>query len=202
MVTNLGARRPRTRHLRSLISGALALACAWGAPALCSEIDAGKAAKVKAGYLYNFIKFVQWPARAFANTSAPVRIAIVGSPQIAGLLKEAVVDESVQGRALEVVSFEKLEQVTTDQLTGFHLVFVADGDRTAQDTAIQILKDKPVLTVSDGDRFARRGGMIELFLKETRIAMRVNSKAAENSNLEISSKLLRLAEIVEPDKKE
>ncbi len=193
---------PGSRLLRSLLAGALALACAWSGSAWAADVDAGKAAKVKAGYLYNFIKFVQWPGRAFAKPDAPVRIAIVGSLQIAGLLKEAVVGETVQGRALDVVSFEKLEQVTTDQLTSFHLVFVADGDRAAQDTAIQILKDKPVLTVSDGDRFARRGGMIELFLKETRIAMRVNSKAAENSKLEISSKLLRLAEIVEPDKRE
>lgn len=202
MVANLVTCLRRARRLRGLVAGALALACAWGAPALCSEIDTGKAAKVKAGYLYNFIKFVQWPGRAFANATAPVRIAIVGSPQIAGLLKEAVVNESVQGRALEVVLLEKLEEDAAGQLSRFHLVFVSEDNRVAQDAAIQVLKEKPVLTVSDGDRFARRGGMIELFLKETRIAMRVNSKAAESSSLEISSKLLRLAEIVESDKKE
>ncbi|GMV81261.1 MAG: hypothetical protein AMXMBFR7_24450 [Planctomycetota bacterium] len=202
MVANLVIRLPRARRPRGLVAGALAIACAWSAPVLCSEIDAGKAAKVKAGYLYNFIKFVQWPARAFANASAPVRIAIVGSPQIAGLLKEAVVDESVQGRALEVVPLERLEEDAAAQLSRFHLVFVSQDSRVSQDAAIQSLKEKPVLTVSDGDRFARRGGMIELFLKETRIAMRVNPKAAENSSLEISSKLLRLAEIVESEKKD
>ncbi len=161
-------------------------------------VDPEKAAKVKAGYLYNFTKFVTWPEKTFARPDAPLVIAIVGQSQIDEILKEAVEGKAVQGHPIQLRVFESYDEKAREALREFHMLFLTGNERQAD--ILKDVKGRSVLTVSDTAGFAENGGMIELFLKERSIAMRVNAKAAQAEKLSISSKLLRLAEVIESPK--
>ncbi|MCZ7646650.1 MAG: YfiR family protein [Planctomycetota bacterium] len=163
-------------------------------------VDAEKADKVKAGYLYNFTKFVSWPERSFASSGAPLVIAIVGQSKIDEMLKAAVDGKAVQGHPILVRTFERYDGNAREALKDCHILFITGAVRPAE--ALRDVQGRNTLTVSDDAGFAMTGGMIELFLKDRNIAMRVNVKAAEAASLTVSSKLLRLAELVEPRKEE
>jgi hypothetical protein len=148
--------------------------------------------QVKAVFLFNFTQFVEWPASAFPNEKAPLVIGVLGEDPFGLFLDETVQGEKVNGHPLVVRRFQRAED------TGpCHILFInwGKGDKLKQ--LLADLKGRSVLTVSDAADFARQGGMVRFLTENNKIRIRINLKATKAADLTISSKLLRLAEIVD-----
>lgn len=145
---------------------------------------------VKAVFLFNFAQFVDWPPAAFADSEAPFVICILGDDPFGDFLDQTVRGEQFHGRAFAVRRYKSADEIKTCQI-----LFISEQGTEA---VLGRLKDRPVLTVSDDQGFAERGGMIRFITDRGRIKLEINPTAAEAANLTISSKLLRVAEIATP----
>lgn len=182
--------RPVAGALRAwCVAGALFLA-ALGRPA-AAQVAAEH--ELKAAFLFNFTKFVEWPAEAFADRTSGFRICVVGDELLAGFLEDLVADESVKGRLLEVVRYGRTRDARSCQI-----LFVAEGEDAEDLERVPGVAEGRVLTVGESEDFLRAGGLIRFRLLATRIRLQVNDPAREASRLRISSKLLQLCDLVTP----
>jgi hypothetical protein len=159
------------------------------APAARSQ-ETVSAEQLKAAFLFNFVRFVEWPTNAFTSDSIPITIGVIGSDRFATELSTLLKDKKAHNHPLIVKKFSAPADAATCQV-----VFVADGEsrRTAQ--IVEATKTKPILLVGEADDFLDNGGMINIVQDERqkRLLFDINPLAAEKSNLTISSHLLRLA---------
>ncbi|MHC4428924.1 MAG: YfiR family protein [Planctomycetota bacterium] len=195
------------------VSLLVSLVCLWctGVAIARQEIDEAKAAKVKAAYLYNFVKFVKWPDDAFAEADAPVVIGVVGEDPFGPVLDRTVRDKRVGNRSITIRRIKApappndppepdapaLDPAVARELDRCHVIYIDQRGKEWCPQVLEHLRRKPVLTVSDVPTFARQGGMIEFVLEEGRIVFHINRKVAEECRLRLSAKLLKLATIVE-----
>ncbi|QTA87601.1 YfiR family protein [Desulfonema magnum] len=152
---------------------------------------------VKATFLYNFAKFVEWPAHAFERPDTPVILCILGKDIFGDALK-TIENKVIRGRTLLIRHCQD-----TNEAKGCHILFISpSGDKNLQEILSDI-KDTPCLTVSDTEAFAQRGGIIRFFTMGNKIRFEINPEAAKRSHLKISSRLLKLARIFKepPEKK-
>jgi YfiR/HmsC-like len=147
--------------------------------------------QVKAAFLYNFAKFVEWPPQAFRDASVPIVICVLGQNPFGRSLEEAVDGKIVEDRRLVVRQFADVRQVS-----GCHILFVSSSERKSLRVILGDLKDSGVLTVGETDGFTAEGGVISLQLEGDRVRFEINLEAAARQKLRISSKLLSLARIV------
>jgi hypothetical protein len=147
--------------------------------------------EVKAVFIYNFAKYIQWPASTTADAKRRFVIVVVGKDPFGPVLDEVMRGHSVQGRPVAVRRLERLEDVGNCDI-----LFVASSERVRLQQILEVSRTAPVLTVGDMDQFAQRGGMINLTTEENRIRFEINVKAIERVGLKASSQLLRLARIV------
>ena len=167
---------------------AASLACASGAAAQSSgEYD------VKAAYLYNFAKFVEWPAESFPSPDAPFAICVLGQDPFGQSLDDIVEGERIQGRPLVV---RRLHGWDDAQLC--HILFVS---ASVQEDFVQLLGAhtfQRTLTVGDVPRFLTAGGHISFFLEGSTVRFAIHQANVARTDLQISSKLMRVARL-EPD---
>ena len=149
--------------------------------------------KVKAAFLYNFAKFVDWPPGAFPDAKSPLTLCILGEDPFGPFLDQTVAGESIGGRPIAVQRGARLAD-----LKGCHLLFIGRAERGRLREVIAALHDGPVLTVGEEGSFLDDGGMIDLVLEGNRVRFEANLAAVDRSPLKISSKLLRLARQVRP----
>ncbi len=183
---------------RCLISIASA-ACVWLAPAPgvgAQGVDKDKVLKVKAAYLYNFAKFVQWPEDRFADDKTPITIGVLGHDPFGSILDKTIKGKKVNGRRLVIKRFQARGGKNTEALRRCHILYISPTERRHLADILWDLDGSDVLVVGEGTDFAPAGGMIGLVLEEQRIAFQVNREAVAKSRIKISAKLLRLAKIV------
>jgi len=156
--------------------------------------ELSKEYQVKAVFLFNFTQFVEWPATAFTEPETPFVIGILGKDPFGNFLDQTISGEKVSGRPIVVQRFQTLEEIKT-----CHILFINVTDNRFKPT-ITSLKNKNILTVGDANGFTKQGGMIRFITEENKIRIRINLEASEAADLTISSKLLRLAEIVSTQK--
>jgi len=171
------------RHRIPLTLGIIAML--WTAP-VCALAD-DTAAKVKAAYLYNIAKFVEWPDGA---AEGAIVIGVVGEHPFGNQLPR-LASQRISGRRLVV---RRLEY--GDGLAGCHIVFLGEGMAGACAAAVEGLADHPVLTVSEARDFASQGGVIELIQRDGKVRMKINPEAATARQIKLSRQLLSVAEIV------
>lgn len=162
-------------------------------PGLAVQTSRAAEYQVKAVFLFNFAQFVEWPAAAAPDSQMPLVIGILGDDPFRGVLDETLRGERLGARRFEVRRYRQVTQVDACDIL---FISRSESERVAQ--ALVGLENRPILTVSDGDDFAQRGGMIQFVTDRNRIRLRINLEAAQAANLTISSKLLRVAEIVRP----
>jgi len=149
--------------------------------------------QVKAAFLFNFAKFVEWPAEVFKGPEDPIRICVVGEDPFGASLDDAVRGETVNGRQLTVQRTR-----STSKLRDCHLVFVPRSEKGRASGILSSLEGVGVLTVGEGDGFLTAGGIIRFVLDHNRVRFEVNLGAAQDNRLKLSSKLLSLARTVYP----
>jgi hypothetical protein len=146
---------------------------------------------IKAAFLYNFAKFVDWPGEDFANDESPIILCILGKDPFGELL-ESIEGKTVKGRRLMIKRLEEIED-----LERCHILFISKSEKKNLTQVFDKLAGWSVLTVSDMESFAQRGGIIGLVTEEKKIRFQINVEAAQHRRVKISSKLLKLAQIVE-----
>jgi len=147
--------------------------------------------QVKAAFLFNFAKFVDWPARKSGETNTPMVIGVLGVDPFGALLEETVKDQNIGGRRLVIRALS-----TADEAGDCHVLFISRSERNRLKPLLASLKGKAVLTVSESKGFAQEGGMINLVVLNGSVKLEINPAAAEEAGLKISSKLLSLARII------
>jgi hypothetical protein len=148
--------------------------------------------QMKAAFLYNFAKFVEWPSQRLNTPNEPVVICVLGEDPFGKLL-----DDTVQGKTIEGHPLQLRRIMGSNQAAGCHVVFVCASERRRLTTILNDLSSAGVLTVGETEGFAALGGIINFKLEnERRIRFEVNLNAAKGANLKLGSKLLSLALIV------
>ena len=176
----------------ALLSRALPLVALLGAgPGLAAQGVRASEYQVKAVFLFNFAQFVEWPAEAFADSSTPLVICVLGNDPFGDALDQTVRDERVGSRPFQVRRYHSVDEIKT-----CHILFISRSEGARSEVILAGLKQRSILTVSDADDFAQRGGMIRFVTDRNRIRLQLNLAATEAAHLTISSKLLRVAEIV------
>lgn len=144
--------------------------------------------EVKAAFIYNFTRFVQWPQ---ARASGPLDICVMGEDPFGSAIDAAVAGKSVGERAINVARVEAIEEAKACEV-----LFISSSQEGELEDILETLADAPVLTVGDMDDFAERGGMINLTKEGNHVRFEINVDALEDAGLRASSRLLRLATIV------
>ncbi len=143
---------------------------------------------VKAAYLYKFGAFVEWPATAFENPSAPATICVAGADPFGAILDQAVRGQRIAGHAISVTRLDRVEKGAPCQI-----LFIAPSSRQPVADALDKVRGSPVLTVTDSGPDAASRGVIDFVLRDNRVRLRIDARAAGEDGLAISSKLLNLA---------
>jgi hypothetical protein len=146
--------------------------------------------KIKAAFLYNFTKFVEWPAESFNSDSAPFTFCILGIDPF-GEAFDLLADQTVRGRKIIV---KKIRHA--GEAAGCQLLFISSSEKGQLRAIMKELKGRNTLTISDMDQFAAGGGMIGMLQIQDRIQLEINLESAQQARLKISSQLLKLAKIV------
>ena len=147
--------------------------------------------RVKAAFLYNFAKFVDWPPRSFDSPTAPISICVLGENPFGRALEEAVAGKTLGGRGFLVRPVAEVQQASQ-----CHILFVSSSERKRLQSVLAGLRASAVLTVGDTPGFAGKGGVVNFKLEDGAVHFEINVEAAKEKNLQISSKLLRLAHLV------
>jgi hypothetical protein len=150
--------------------------------------------QVKAVFLFNFGKFVEWPDETFDTPQAPFVICVLGEDPFGQTLDDVVRGESVDSRSLVV----RRSQDAND-IAGCNILFVGRRDEPLLADALAAARGRNILTVTDIEGAERRGAVIVLYNDDNRIRMRINLAAARANHLVISSKLLRPAEVIDAE---
>jgi hypothetical protein len=148
--------------------------------------------QIKAAYLYNFAKFVEWQSERLKGEDRPIVLGILGRDPFHEAL-DSLEGKTVKGRRLVVKRFKSVRE-----LEFCHILFVSSSEKDRlQPILTDAVKSWSVLTVGDVEGFTDAGGVIRLFFRKNNIRFEINIEAARQQGLAISSKLLRLADIVE-----
>ncbi len=157
--------------------------------AITVQAQSTPAYQVKAAFLYNFTQFVEWPSGSYDGNRAPFVIGILGENPFGNYLDELVKDEKAGSRRIIIKKYRDVNDVKNCHILFINMPNPAEVVRT--------LGNKSILTVSDADNFTREGGMVRFFTQNSKIRLQINPSAARAANLDISAKLLRIAEIAE-----
>jgi hypothetical protein len=147
--------------------------------------------QVKAAFVYNFTKFVTWPAGSFPSPDAPIRLGIIGDDPLASALR-VVEGREAQGRKVEVLRLSPGEKAAQ-----CHVLYVAASAQDRAEDVLGRLRGSPVLTVGDSPRFTDRGGIINFVVSGERVRIQICAARAQLRGLKISSKLLSIAHVLE-----
>jgi hypothetical protein len=139
--------------------------------------------QVKAAFLYNFAKFVEWPPSALAG---PLTICIAGRNPLGAALDDVVSGETVGGRPIHT-------RIILEPEPGCHVMFIPDG--AAASAYLRASRGAPTLTVGETPAFIGIGGIISFFVEDGKVRFEINPEAAERAQLRVSSRLLQLARI-------
>lgn len=191
LLTVLGRRAgevpsPRGR-LRRLALIALGVVAVGG----LNAAEAPREYDLKAVFLYNFATFAAWPESAFPQKETPLIIGVLGDDPFGRVIDDVVADETVNGRKLLVQRYRRIQDIQQ-----CHILFISRSEADRLDRVLGYVKDKPILAVSDIDRFATAGGMVGFINQGNRVQLEVNAQAVKEAGLTLSSKLLRLARLV------
>jgi hypothetical protein len=147
--------------------------------------------QIKAVFLFNFSRFIEWPAAAFPKADAPFVVGVFGNDPFGAGLDEVVKGESAKGHPLIVRRVQNAAEAAACQI-----LFIPQTENRRLDELVSALANSNTLTVSDLPGASQRGVMIRLVTESGRIRLRIDVEAARAAQLIISSNLLRSAEIV------
>jgi hypothetical protein len=186
----LRSRRVRRRRRVPRRAALLLLATWLPARALHAQALGGPVEyQVKAAYLLNFTRYVEWPEQAFTSPTAPIEICVLGADPFEGALEQAVAGRLTRGRPL-IVQFKR----SASEARYCPVVFVTGSFWRRNRSVLDQLQGHGVLTVGDSREFAEAGGIIGFVIRDANVRFVVNLDARDRAGLRISSRMLALAD--------
>jgi hypothetical protein len=168
-----------------------ALLVSVGGPAAAQPLVTGEY-EVKAAFLYNFAKFIEWPEGAFRSPREPLTFCVFGEDAFGRELESTVDGKTVQGRQVVI---RRPSQIPG--LEACRILFISSSERPRFEQILASVGHHPVLTVGEEEGFARTGGIINFVVQSNRVRFEINQGAAERAGLKISSRLLELGQRVD-----
>ncbi len=151
--------------------------------------------KVKAAFIYQFTRFIEWPEATFAEKTSPIIICVSGDQALLDTLQELVAKKEVGGHPFEI----RAPSVMMDPEECHILYIASDQSLDKYEAVLSGSSTMPVLTVGDAKNFTAEGGVVRLYERKSKLGIEINIDAATRRNLKISSKLLGLADVVHDD---
>lgn len=156
----------------------------------CDENPKPSEYEVKAAYIYNFARYVEWPSGAFQDQSKSIHVCVIGDdpfgPSLTALNGKRVGERSVRIR----------RNTSLHDVRGCEILFISSSEEENLAHIVKAINGALVLTIGDSEGFARKGVMINFYMENNRVRFEINPKTAMRAGLRISSKLLRIARIV------
>ena len=177
-------KQPAPTAFWSLWVVALSLVFASSCPAQTAPTEY----QIKAAFLFNFAKFVDWPVPADPSSNAPIVIGVLGENVFQDDLAAAINGKTINNHPLQFRQFRSALETTNCQI-----LFISPSEKSRFARIIGELHNASILTVSETDHFIEDGGMINFVIVEKRVRFQINNDAAKKAGLTISSKLLSLA---------
>lgn len=168
----------------------LLAACGLASPSFAGDASLPRTEQLKAAYLFNFVKFVEWPVSAADDS---IEICFVGAAGVQRSLQTSVNDKRIGARRVVV------RTLNSGDAAGQCAVIYFESDASRDNQPLLQTVRTTALTVSDAQNFTRSGGVIQLFTEENRLRFVVNIDNARRAGLRISSNLLKLASSVEQE---
>ena len=147
--------------------------------------------QIKAAFLYNFAKFVEWPAKALLETRTSMTLCILGEDPFGADLEHILDGKTVNGRSIVVKRFSAIRGLEV-----CHILFISSSERHHLPEILEALGQASMLTVGETERFARLGGIINFTIEDNKVRFEINVDAAERAGLKISSRLLKLGKVI------
>jgi len=173
----------------------LSLLLAWilvsGLPARSLAAVALTEYEVKAGFLYHVGWFVEWPANSVQDHASTFIIGVLGTHPFGSALDDVMRGKAIHERPVVIKYYQRVEEAVSS-----HVLFISASEEPRLPAILAVLETTPVLTISDLERFAERGGMIALRLVDRKVHFDINMDATERAGLKLSSQLLRLAKVI------
>jgi YfiR/HmsC-like len=194
-VANIGSTQPINRSLPRFNIAFVCALLLFVFGNLSSQAQASREYQLKAVFLYNFAQFTDWPTDAFAGDKSPIVIGVLGGDPFGQALNDTVRGETVRGHPLLVEHYRHADEIKT-----CHILFISQVEIRHWDDIVKATKGKPVLTVADADGAVSAKAVIRFAVANNKVHFRINQDAAREENLTLSSKLLRVADVVPPEK--
>jgi hypothetical protein len=145
-------------------------------------------AEVKAAYLLNFTRYVEWPVESFSDAKAPMVIGVLGHDPLGRTLDRTIDGRTSAGREVVVRRIERPADAVS-----CHLIFISHAEEEHLAELLRPLAGRPILTVGESDRFFDLGGGINLVIVEESVRFKVNLRSTQAAGLRVSSRMLALA---------
>lgn len=159
-----------------------------GGAAVGAESPVSKEYQIKAAFLYNFTRFIEWPPASFSDATDPIVIGVLGYAPLSAELERIVQGRRVNGRAVVVKRVEALEETRS-----VHLLFMSTTEEARFAAVAAAIEGSPVLTVGESSLFSQAGGIISFVLEDDKVRFVINIASAERTGLHISAQLQKLA---------
>jgi hypothetical protein len=183
--------------LRSQLAGfcLILLVLAPGGGTNLSAQTATKEYQVKAAFLFNFAQFVEWPSTVLTNADMPFCIGVLGDDPFGTALDETIQGETVNGHKIAVQHARRFKDLTNCQM-----IFICKSEKGRLKEIMTELDSGAVLSVSEIDGFAEKGGIINFYLDGSKVRFEINPAVARHDGLKVSSQLLSLGKIIQGGK--
>ncbi|MBA4417332.1 MAG: DUF4154 domain-containing protein [Syntrophus sp. (in: bacteria)] len=146
--------------------------------------------ELKAGFIYNIAKFVEWPDKKTADTKKIINLYVLGSDPF-GRILDQITGKKVKGKILEVKHIR-----SPKDLRDCHMLFISSSEREKLPDILESLKDSNILTIGDTNGYGQQGVIINFYMEQKKVRFEVNTNIAKRAKLSISSQLLKLAKII------
>lgn len=147
---------------------------------------------VKAGFIYSFTKFTQWPESAFTGGQDEFVIGVIGDDPFGNTLDALASQKKVHSRRVVIKRFTSL-----DEIAGCQILFISSSLDGSLEKILARVGNKPVLLVGDTEGFAEKGVDVNFFIQEKKVRFEFNLKALDRAGIKVSSQLLNLGKIIE-----
>ncbi len=158
-----------------------------------SQAEGPREDQVKAAFFYHFANFVEWPEPTFHATDGYLRICVLGDTRFDQSLETTLSHKKIGDHLFEI-----RRNPPNAEIQHCHMLYVSNSGKATIQTIRRYINQKDVLTVGETLDFIKHGGMVHFFVEKQKMRFAINTQAIKNSNLKVSSKLLRLAKTYSP----
>jgi len=186
----LEGRLPRCNPDLLLRLSVMVILCTLAGVAIVRAQNPPTEYEVKAAYLYQFGKFVEWPGEAVVLPGDTFSICTLGGNPFGALLEETISGRSVQGKKVVAKAM-----ANANEALNCNILFIISSEQKRLEEIFRILHGRSILTVGDMKNFLPQGGMIQLEIEQNKVRFEINVSAVGRANLKISSQLLKVAKV-------